>query len=105
TFQYFPVWYCKTRVDGREAVYLEPAAATSISELKPLAIAAGDLQKYDTGLDPQAVAPTVPCTAMVQWLGNRGVQREQVAEASLVHLPIYLFTYEFNRQGYTALVE
>ena len=31
----------------REQVYLEPAAATSISELKALAISAGDLQKYD----------------------------------------------------------
>jgi hypothetical protein len=105
TFQYFPVWYCKARANGRESVYLEPAAATSISELKSLAIAAGDLQKYDAGLDPQAIAPTVPFTAMVQWLGNRSIRREQVAEASLVHLPIYVFKYDFNGQTYTALVE
>ncbi len=105
TFQYFPVWYCKARANGREAVYLEPAAATSISELKALAIASGDLQKYDQGLDAQAVAPTVPFPAMVQWLAGRGVPREQLAEAALVHLPIYLFKYEFRGQTYTALVE
>ena len=105
TFQYFPVWYCKARANGRESVYLEPAAATSVSELKALAIAAGDLQKYDPMLDAQAVAPTVPFSAMVQWLDNRSVRREQLAEASLVHLPIYLFKYEFGGQTYTALVE
>lgn len=105
TFQYFPVWYCKARANGRESVYLEPAAATSISELKSLAIAAGDLQKYDAALDAEAVAPTVPFTAMVQWLDNRSVQRDQLAEAALVHLPIYVFKYELAGQSYTALVE
>jgi hypothetical protein len=105
TFQYFPVWYCKARQNEREQVYLEPAAATSVSELKGLAIAAGDLQKYEPRLDAQAIAPTVPFTAMVQWLDNRSVRREQLAEAALVHLPIYLFKYEFGGQTYTALVE
>ncbi len=105
TFQYFPVWYCKVRVSGREAVYLEPAAATSISEIKALPIAAGDLQKYDPALDAQSIAPTVPFSALVQWLNNRGVQREQLAEAALVHLPMYIFKYEFGGQTYTALVE
>jgi hypothetical protein len=104
-FQYFPVWYCKARANGREAVYLEPAAATSISEIKSMAIAAGDLQKYDPTLDAQAVAPTVPFTAMVQWLDNRSVRREQLAEAALVHLPLYVFKYEFGGQSFTAVVE
>jgi hypothetical protein len=105
TFQYFPVWYCKARVGGRESVYLEPAAATSISELKSLAIAAGDLQKYEAALDAQALPPTVPFTAMVRWLDNRSVKREHLAEASLVHLPIYIFKYAYGDGSYTALVE
>ena len=105
TFQYFPVWYCKARAGGRESVYLEPAAATSISELKSLAIAAGDLQKYDAALDAQALPPTVPFTAMVRWLDNRSVKRDQLAEASLVHLPIYIFKYAYGDGSYTALVE
>jgi hypothetical protein len=105
TFQYFPVWYCKARQNGKELVYLEPAAATSVSELKSLAIAAGDLQKYEPTLDAQAIAPSVPFSAMAQWLDNRSVRRDQLAEASLVHLPIYLFKYEFSGRTYTALVE
>jgi hypothetical protein len=105
TFEYFPVWYCKARSGNKEQVYLEPAAAISISEIKSLAIPAGDLQKYDPALDGQAVAPTVPFPAMQEWLKGRGVQAEQVREAALVHLPVYLFKYEFKGQTYTAMVE
>jgi hypothetical protein len=106
TFQYFPVWYCKARRgDGKETIYLEPAAATSISEIKALSIPAGDLQKYDNALDAQAVAPTVPYPAMLQWLEARGVPAAQVREAALVHLPVYLFKYDFGGQTYTAMVE
>jgi hypothetical protein len=106
TFQYFPVWYCKARSQpGKEVVYLEPAAAISISEIKSLDIPAGDLQKYDPSLDAQAVAPSVPFPAMLQWLAGRGVTAEQVSEAALVHLPVYIFKYDFKGQSYTAMVE
>jgi DNA-directed RNA polymerase subunit RPC12/RpoP len=105
TFQYFPLWYAKARQDGKERVYLEPAAATSISELKALDIPAGDLQKYDPALDAQAVAPSVPYPALLDWLSGRGVPAEQVAEAALVHLPVYLFKYDFAGKSYTAIVE
>jgi hypothetical protein len=106
TFHYFPVWYCKTRgTGGKEQVFLEPAAATSVSEIKSLPIPAGDLQKYDPTLDAQAVAPTVPFPAMLEWLAGRGVPSAQVAEAALVHLPVYIYKYEFAGQTYTAMVE
>lgn len=105
-FEYFPVWYCKARNSAnKEQVYLEPAAAISISEIKSLAIPAGDLQKYDPSLDPQAVAPSVPFPAMLEWLAGRGVQAQQVTEAALVHLPVYIFKYEFGGKTYTAMVE
>ena len=105
-FQYFPVWYCKARNQAnKEQVYLEPAAAISISEIKSLAIPAGDLQKYDRSLDAQAVAPSVPFPAMLEWLAGRGVAAQQVTEAALVHLPVYIFKYEFGGKTYTAMVE
>ena len=105
-FQYFPVWYCKARNQAaKEQVYLEPAAAISISEIKSLAIPAGDLQKYETSLDAQAVAPSVPFPAMLQWLAGRGVASQQVTEAALVHLPVYIYKYDFGGKSYTAMVE
>ena len=105
TFQYFPMWYAKARKNGKDTVYLEPAAATSISEIKSLDIPAGDLKKYDPALDAQAVAPSVPFPALLDWLIGRGVQADEVAEAALVHLPIYLYKYDFGGQSYTAMVE
>ncbi len=104
-FQYFPIWYAKARQDGKERVYLEPAAATSISEIKSLDIPAGDLKKYESALDSQAVAPTVPFPALLDWLAGRGVPADQVAEAALVHLPVYIYKYDFAGKTYTAIVE
>ena len=37
--------------------------------------------------------------------GSHSVQAAQLAEASLVHLPIYVFKYDYSGQTYTALVE
>ena len=60
SFEYFPLWYFKRRTAGREEILLEPAAATSVSELKKLILPAGDLRKYDPNLDAQARQPSVP---------------------------------------------
>jgi hypothetical protein len=95
----------KAKNQGRETVYLEPGAAISISEIKSLDIPSGDLQKYDPALDAQAVPPSVPFPAMLQWLAGRGVASDTVAEAALVHVPIYIFKYQFAGKTYTAMVE
>lgn len=107
TFQYFPVWYVKEKDEQtkKERIFLEPAAATSISEIKSLQIPSGDLQKFDPALDAQAVSPTVPFTAMQDWLKVRDAQPHEIAEAALVHLPVYLYKYEFAGKTYTAMVE
>ena len=105
TFQYFPLWYIKAVDAGKERIFVEPAAATSISVLKSLVIPSGDLQKYDSALDAQAVNPTVPFPAMLTWLAQRGVSADEVIEAALVHVPIYIYKYEFAGRTYTTLVE
>lgn len=107
TFQYFPLWYVKEhdQQTNKEKIFIEPAAATSISEIKSLDIPAGNLEKYDSALDAQAASPTVPFPAMLNWLAGRGVDADEVAEAALVHLPVYLFKYQFGGKMYTALVE
>jgi predicted RNA-binding Zn-ribbon protein involved in translation (DUF1610 family) len=105
SFAYFPVWHVRQKVAGREEALLEPAAATSVTELKNLRLPAGDLRKYDPSLEGQSVAPTVPFETVLGWLSERGVSRESLAEAALVHLPLYTFKYTFGGRGYTALVE
>lgn len=105
TFAYFPVWYFKLKSGGKEQIFLEPAAATSITELRSLKLPAGDLQKYDDALNPQSVEPSVPLDAALSWLAQKQVQTEQVTESALVHIPIYTFKYGFKNKIYTAVVE
>jgi predicted RNA-binding Zn-ribbon protein involved in translation (DUF1610 family) len=106
TFEYFPVWYFKRRdKSGREQVLLEPAAATSVSELRNIQLPAGDLRKYESQLDAQAHPPSVPLPTALEWLAGRGVPGEEIAEQSLVHIPLYTFKYIYQQQPYTAVVE
>lgn len=106
-FEYFPMWMARVMQDGQEKVFLEPAAALSVSELKHLSVPAADLEPYAPyELTAEAVAPTVPYEAMRQWLTeNHNLQPEHIREVSLVHLPIYVFKYTFQGERYTAMVD
>jgi hypothetical protein len=106
TFEYFPVWYFKRRsAGGKETILLEPAAATSVSEIRHLSLTAGDLRRYEPSLDGQAHMPSVPLDAVLGWLEERRIPRHEIAERALVHLPVYTFKYTFAGQPYTAIVE
>lgn len=104
TFSYFPLWFFTLHGKKGDQTSLEPAAATSISELRNLHLPAGDLQKYDPVIDPQAETPTVPLQTAREWLLQR-VSDVDVKESALVHVPVFQFKYEYNRQTYTAVVE
>ncbi len=106
TFQYFPVWYFKWRGQGSEQVALQPAAATSVSELASLKIPAGDLRKYDSALDSRSISPSVPLEAGLEWVRNKyGGTSATMDEMSIVHIPLYFFKYAFGAQSYTAVVD
>ena len=105
TFAYFPMWAIRLREGKAERSLLEPAAATSVTELKRLGLPAGDLRKYEEDLDPMAVAPTVPLATVLAWLAERGVTEDQTLEKALVHLPLYTFKYTYTGRSYTAVVE
>lgn len=106
TFEFFPVWYFKHRDDnGRETILLEPGAATSVSELRRLNLPAGDLRRYELRLDSQSHQPTVPLQSALDWLQQRSIPPQEVAEKALVHIPLFLFKYEYKGKPYTAVVE
>jgi hypothetical protein len=104
-FAYFPLWLLRLGEGDTETVRLEPAAATSVSELKRIQLPAGDLVRYETSLDSQAVTPTVPLEAMLSWVEASGIGRERVAEVSLVHIPLYTFHYDYADTSYVAVVD
>jgi hypothetical protein len=105
SFAYFPLWLVRLGSGDGETVRLEPAAATSVSEMKRIQLPAGDLVRYESSLDSQSVTPTVPLQAMLSWVEQVGVARDQVAEVSLVHVPLYTFHYTFGPASYVAVVE
>lgn len=105
SFQYFPVWYLKHAMNNQEEISLEPAAATSITELRRLRLPAGDLQKYDSSLASQSVPPTVPLETALSWLQQTHNNAAQVKETALVHIPLFSFKYSYKERTYTAIVE
>ncbi len=106
TFEYFPMWYFKRRnPKGQEEIILQPAAATSVSEVRRINLPAGDLQSYDPNLDSQSRPPTVPLDSALGWLAEQNIPADQIIESALVHLPVNTFKYTFQNRSYTALVE
>lgn len=104
TFQYFPMWFFKYRQAGEERISLEPAAATSISELRRLPLTAGDLRSYDPSLDAQSQPPTVPLTTAQAWRQQNNPGTE-ILETSLVHIPLFTFKYIYRSHTYIAIIE
>jgi hypothetical protein len=106
SFEYFPLWYFKRKpAGGSEQIYLEPAAATSVSELARLNLPVGELKKYRHDLDSQARPPTVPLQTALGWLAEQQVSAGEVVEKALVHIPVFTFHYEYQGRSYLALVE
>jgi predicted RNA-binding Zn-ribbon protein involved in translation (DUF1610 family) len=104
-FDYFPLWQFKSLDGQQERIFLQPAAATSVSELRRLRIPGGDLRKYDHALDRQAVQPSVPYAAARDRAVQQGLNEAAKTEAALVHIPLHTYKYDFEGQTYTALVE
>jgi hypothetical protein len=105
-FEYFPMWLVRRRQGDQESIYLEPAAALAVSELKHLTIPAGDLQPYDEAMEDAAVRATVPYETMLGWLREEhALAPAEIHQVALVHLPIFHFTYTYKERRYSAVVD
>lgn len=106
SFQLFPMWLMRVNQDDKETVVLEPAAALSVFDLTDLNIPASDLKPYDHTMDGDAITPTVPIETVKKWLAqNQKIAAGQIKESSLVHLPLFLFKYQFEGREFTAVVD
>lgn len=103
-FRYFPLWYMRWGTKENEETGLQPAAATSVSELGHLNLPAGDLRKYEPALDAQSDAPSVPLQAALDWFHQQRASIE-VRETALVHVPIFIYKYTYGGKTFTAVVE
>jgi hypothetical protein len=106
SFEYFPMWLVRATAQQTERVLLKPAAALSVSELQQLNIPPSDLVPFDLNVGATVVPPSVPFETMQQWLiDDQHLAPEDIREAALVHLPVYLCKYTFNKRRFTALVD
>ena len=104
TFTYFPLWYMRWQANGHEETGLQPAAATSVTEMARMKLPAGDLRKYTAALDAQAEPPSVPLQAAMTWFSQK-TAISQMIEMALVHVPTYTYKYQFGGKSYTAVVD
>lgn len=106
-FIYFPIWYFKIKQGEKELIKIEPASPSPISGIRSLIIPAGDFRFYghqDAG-NPAIKEPSVLYSSAVEWLKNEGVDPSGIIQSSLVHIPMYVFHYNYGDSAYTAIVD
>lgn len=105
-YELIPMWMIRAKRDGQESVFLEPAVAVVVSELKNISIPAANLEPYDHQLDDQALEPTVPYDTMLTWLQrDYRMNAAEITSSALVHLPFFHFKYRYDGEQYTAYVD
>jgi hypothetical protein len=101
---YLPLWRFVT---GRDTQTVEPAAAFALGDLGEIPLSGGQLSLFSpekhkgASLQP----PDVLLGSAHAWLEQRGVSQQELREVNLVHVPLYLFRYEFEGAAYSAAVE
>jgi hypothetical protein len=106
-FIYFPIWYFKIKQDEKELIKIQPASASPIPGIKSLNIPAGDFRFYGPGdvANSSIKEPSVLYSSAVEWLKNEGVDATGVSQSSLVHIPLYVFHYNYGDSAYTAIID
>jgi len=106
-FIYFPIWYFKIKQADKELIKIQPASPSPIPGIKSLIIPAGDFRFYGPGdvANPAIKEPSVLFSSAVEWLKNEGVDATGVSHSSLVHIPLYVFNYNYGDSAYTAIID
>jgi len=99
---YFPVYFFKREVDGKETVKVEPAGSTTLPGLHDLKVPAGDLRIFDSKYDVEGVPMVQPDIEMTAYLPKLpGRPKEQ----SLVYFPIWTIDYIFEQKKYQIIID
>ena len=105
---YFPMWRFVVSDPAGDREISEPASSFSISEIKTIPLSGGDLKFYSPA-EFQGITlkePEVLLESAMHWLQNQqGIQREQIRETNLIHIPFCTFKYRFKDKVYQAVVD
>lgn len=100
--QYFPVYYFKRDVNGKEEIKVEPAGSTTLPGLHSLKVVGGDMKIYDSKYDVGGVELIKPDIEMVSYFDSLpGKPKEQ----ALVYFPIWKLDYVFNGKRYEVVLD
>ncbi|MDH7508639.1 MAG: zinc ribbon domain-containing protein [Methanomassiliicoccales archaeon] len=99
---YFPVYMFKRRVNGKEQVFVEPAASTTLPGLHRLKIPAGDLRIFDSSFDKQGAELVNLDIEMLSYLNSLPGER---VEQALVFFPIWRIDYIFDGKKYDVVID
>lgn len=105
---YFPVWRINTEIksgDEDEKVFIAPAASTFYPEIADAKLPAGKLVFYtdDFAEGKNFTEPAIPYNSALAQLGKIGHMPGEIKEVSLVHIPLYRFTYSYRGAEYNAI--
>jgi len=105
---YFPMWRFLVNEQDGDQEYSQPASSTSIADIKSIPLSGGDL-KFFAPKDFEGITlkePDVLLEAALQWLQTQqSISKEKVKETNLIHIPFFLFRYQFGGQSYQAIVD
>ncbi|MBC7081771.1 MAG: zinc ribbon domain-containing protein [Thermoplasmatales archaeon] len=101
--EYFPLYMFKRNVEGKEAIYFEPAKSTSLPGMHALKVPAGDIKIFDQNyiVDPRAQI-IQPDLGMDAYLNNLPGKAE---EQALVFFPIWYIEYSYKGNIYNVVID
>ncbi len=100
--QYFPVYFFKRDVDGKEQVTVEPAGSTTLPGLHRLKVVAGDMKIFDSSYDVGGVELIKPDIEMITYFDQLpGKPKEQ----ALVYFPIWHLDYVYQGKKYEVVID
>lgn len=105
---YFPMWRFVVRDSHGDREFSEPASSSSIAGLRRIPLSGGDL-KFFSPKEFQGMPlkePDVLLDSAYKWLQtDSGTSTDRIKETNLIHVPFYLFQYQYGGKEYHAVID
>ena len=105
---YFPMWRFVVRDGAGDREFSEPASSSSIADLRRLPLSGGNLTFFSPAQfkGMPLKEPDVLLDSASRWLQNeKGASPDNIKETNLIHVPFYIFKYQFSGQQYQAVID
>lgn len=104
---YFPMWRFVINEGSQQYEVSEMASSFAIADIKSIPLSGGDLKFYSPkefeGVPLKE--PDILLDSAIHWLQRKGIQTQYVRETNLIHIPFYLFKYDFRGNTFQAVVD